>query len=58
MTPDDLAAFMRVSKATIYRIVESRIIPVYRFGGGLRFRKQDVIAYIENQKTEAMNWHL
>ncbi len=58
MTVDELAAFMKVSKTTVYRIVESHIMPVYRLGGSLRFRKQDIIAYIESQKTDAMNWHL
>ncbi len=58
LTPDELAAFMKLSKSTVYRLVESRVLPFYRLGGSLRFRKQDVIAYIESKKTQAQNWHL
>jgi len=49
---------MKVSKTTVYRLVESRILPFYRIGGSLRFRKQDVIAYLESKRTDAVNWHL
>ncbi len=58
MTPDELSAFMKISKTTVYRFVESRILPFYRVSGSLRFRKQDVIAYLESKKTNAINWHL
>jgi excisionase family DNA binding protein len=58
MTPDELGEFMKISKTSVYRLVESRILPAYRIGGVLRFRKQDVIAYLESKKTDAVNWHL
>ncbi|MEW6614373.1 MAG: helix-turn-helix domain-containing protein [Thermodesulfobacteriota bacterium] len=42
MTTDEVARYLRVSKASIYRLVKDREIPVSKIGRHLRFRK-DVI---------------
>lgn len=58
MTPEEVAKLMRISKTGVYRLVESRVVPFYRVGGVLRFRKQDLIAYLKSKRTNATNWHL
>ena len=49
---DEVAEMFRVSKPTIYRMVESRLIPFYRLRGGLRFKEDEVLAYLEAQRVK------
>ncbi len=55
LTVDEIAAMFRVSKTTVYRIVESRLIPFYRLGGKLRFKEDEVLAYLEAQRVKPKN---
>ncbi len=58
MTIDEVADLFRVSKTTVYRMVESRIIPFYRLGGRLRFNEVEVLAYLESQRVKPREeWH-
>ena len=40
MTVKEVSEYLRVSRATIYRLVKERKIPVSRIGKHFRFRKQ------------------
>jgi excisionase family DNA binding protein len=42
MTPTELAEYLRISKASVYRLVRQRQIPVSKVGRQLRFRKDTV----------------
>ena len=58
MTIDEVAELFRVSKVTIYRMVESRIIPFYRLGGRLRFNEEEMLSYLESQRVKPREeWH-
>jgi len=46
MTPDELANFLRISKSSIYRLVDERKLPFCKVGGSLRFRKIDIDGYL------------
>ncbi len=46
LTLDDVAAILRVSKTSVYRLVERRELPFCRVGRSLRFTQQDVGAYL------------
>jgi len=48
---DEVAEMLRVTQMTVRRIIERRLMPVYRIGRGLRFRAEDVKAFVERQKT-------
>jgi excisionase family DNA binding protein len=54
LTPDDLAAFLSISKTGVYRLVEKRRIPFFRVGGSLRFEKKDVLSYLQGNRVESV----
>lgn len=39
MTVNDVSEYLRISRASVYRLVKERKIPVSRIGKHLRFRK-------------------
>ena len=47
---EEVAAFMRVTKDHVYRLVRSGSIPSVRVGRALRFRSGDIHAYLEPTK--------
>ena len=46
LTPSDLAKMLNISMSTVYRLVEKRLLPFYKMGGSLRFKIDEVMAYI------------
>jgi len=46
MTLPELAELLSVSPTTIYRMTEGRKIRFYKIKGSIRFRKEDVLAYM------------
>jgi len=54
MTPDEVAAMLRISKTGIYRLVEYRAIRFYRVRGVLRFDMRDVQAFLLQGCVEPM----
>lgn len=55
-TPDELAEFLSVSKATVYRLVGRRELPFHRIGGMLRFKKQDIESYLEDGRIDPVKF--
>jgi len=57
LTIDEVAGLFRVSKSTVYRMIQSRIIPFYKIGGALRFKEEEMLAYLESQRVKpAEEW--
>lgn len=54
LTVEELADFLRVSVSTVYRLVERRDLPFYRFPGSLRFSLADVQAFLKGVRVEPM----
>jgi excisionase family DNA binding protein len=54
ITVRELGAILRISPASVYRLVERRSIPFYRFPRKLRFKMADVRAYREAGRVERM----
>lgn len=52
LTPDELADFLQISKTTVYRIIDKRLIPFYKIKGCLRFDLNDVLAYLQKNRIE------
>jgi excisionase family DNA binding protein len=47
ITPDELANFLKISKSSIYRLVEERKLPFHKVGGSLRFKKEVIDKYLD-----------
>lgn len=54
LTPQEVAELLRISRASVYRMVEKRLIRFYKIQSGLRFRKTDVIEYLNQGCIEAV----
>lgn len=52
LTIDEVAKVFRVSKATVYRMIESRILPFYKVTRAIRFAEEDVLKYLESQRVK------
>jgi len=48
---DDVAALLRMSAKAIYNMVELRRVPFVRLGRRVRFRRADVLAWVEAQRV-------
>jgi excisionase family DNA binding protein len=54
MTPDEAAVFLRLSKSTLYRLVERRSLRFFRVSGVLRFDRRDVEAFVRQGLVEPL----
>lgn len=53
MTLEEVAAYLRLSKDTVYRLAHGRKIPASKVGNQWRFRRGDVDAWLEKNKNVA-----
>lgn len=54
MNVRELAALLRVSATTVYRLAEKREIPFHRLSKELRFQRADVEEYVRRHRVEAI----
>lgn len=54
----ELADFLGISQASVYRMVERREIRFYKLSRYLRFRREDVEAYLECRVVKPIEEHL
>lgn len=52
ISPKELMKILDVSLPTIYRLVYTRKIPVYKIKNSLRFMKEDIIAYLSSNRLD------
>ena len=52
MTVDDVSKYLRVSRASVYRLVKQHKIPVSRIGTHLRFRKEAVDEWLTHMEKK------
>ncbi len=55
LTVEELGAHLKISKSSVYRMIERRLIPFFKIRSGLRFDMADVEKYLLSCRTEAMN---
>jgi len=55
LRPEELASILSISRPTVYRLIEKRQIPFYKIGGSLRFKIEDVMAYLDHNRVEPFN---
>jgi excisionase family DNA binding protein len=53
MTVSEVAAHLRVSRMTVYRLIERREMPAFRVGRNYRLREEDVNIYLTQRYTQA-----
>lgn len=51
LTVDEIAEYLRVSRATICRWCSTGKLPTFRIGKGWRVRKKDLEHYIDQQRV-------
>lgn len=54
ITLPELAELLSVSQTTVYRMTEGREIRYYKIKGSIRFRKEDVLAYMNQNCYEPL----
>lgn len=54
ITPEELADIFKISKSSVYRLIDKRQIPFFKIGGKLRFSKDDVSEYLNNVRIETI----
>lgn len=52
LTLADVAAYLKVTERTIYRLAGAKKIPAFKVGGVWRFRKTDIDAWINSQSSD------
>ena len=55
LTIDELSEYLSIKRSTLYSMVESGEITHYRVGRLIRFKKQDIDAWMESHRRESMN---
>ena len=51
LTPDALCTLLKVRRSWLYDAVEAGTLPALRLGRQLRFRRLDVVAFIDTQTS-------
>ena len=51
MTTNEVAKYLRVSRATVYRLVKQRKIPVSRISKHLRFRRASIDRWLSEKEA-------
>lgn len=54
LNPLELAELLRLSRASVYRLVEKRKISFHRLPRGLRFSRRDIDGYLKNCRVESL----
>jgi excisionase family DNA binding protein len=53
VTANEVARLMRISKMTVYRIIQQGELPAVRVGRGYRIREEDVRRYLDARYISA-----
>jgi len=50
-TLDEVAAYLKVGKRTVYRLAAARKIPAFKVGGAWRFSRTEIDRWIKKQSA-------
>jgi excisionase family DNA binding protein len=53
LTTEEVLAYLQVNLRTVYRLIKARKIPAVRVGRQWRFRKRDIDAWLNSQRSES-----
>lgn len=51
-TLDEVAAYLKVGKRTVYRLAAAKKIPAFKVGGTWRFQRQEIDQWIKRQTAD------
>jgi excisionase family DNA binding protein len=54
LTTEQLAKLLSISKTSVYRLISCRLIPFYKLGHNVRFKKADVLEYLEKNCVKSV----
>ncbi|WP_218396209.1 methylation-associated defense system helix-turn-helix domain-containing protein MAD1 [Alteromonas lipotrueae] len=52
LTLKEVAAYLKLTEKTAYRLAADKTLPGFKVGGSWRFKSSDLEAWIENQKDK------
>lgn len=52
LTLKEVAAYLKLAEKTAYRLVSEGKLPGFKVGGSWRFKREDLAAWIEQQKDK------
>ena len=55
LTIDELSSYLKIKKSTLYGKVSQKEIPHYKLGHLLRFKKEEIDAWLADHKQDLMN---
>jgi len=53
MTTSELMAFLNLSRTKIWTMIQNKGLPAFKFGGDYRFRKSEVMAWMERYRISS-----
>ena len=53
MTTSELMAFLNLSRTKIWTMIQNEGLPAFKFGGDYRFRKSEVMAWMERYRISS-----
>jgi excisionase family DNA binding protein len=53
LTTEEVLAYLQVNLRTVYRLIKDKKMPAVRVGRQWRFRKRDIEAWLNSQRTES-----
>jgi len=54
LNTDQLAILLGISRTSVYRLISRRMIPFYKIGHNIRFKKSDVLDFLDKNCVESM----
>jgi len=55
MTTTELMAFLNLSRTKIWTMIQNDGLPAFKFGGDYRFRRSEVLKWMEQFRTDTQN---
>ena len=52
LTLKEVAEYLKLAEKTAYRLAADGKLPGFKVGGSWRFKREDVLSWIENQKID------
>jgi excisionase family DNA binding protein len=52
MTIKELAAYLKVTEKSLYRLLSNGKLPAFKVGGAWRFRREEIDKWIKTQEKE------
>ncbi len=52
LTADEVAAFLRLPRSTVYKLAQDKIIPGFKIGKHWRFRNDTFHDWLKNQESK------